>query len=494
MQALRQGGPEHMAARSKAGALTARERVLALLDPDSFVELDLFVDGVVAGHGLVDGREVYVFSQGWTNEPRSGANGTSSGERVGAMHKISKVIDLALLCGVPVIGLYDGSLSGLGRLVPPGDASDGYSAAAVRAVMASGVVPQISAVMGPCIGGAAHLAALGDLVVMVKGYGHLAATGPEAARAAGEQATLEELGGAMTHAQQTGTIHLALEDERQCVASVRRLLSYLPLNNLEAAPIVESGDPIGRKGEALLALGRRAERESGDDIRTVIKVVADQEEFLELMPSWAENLVIGLARLGGRSVGVVANQPCCGGGRLDGDAAVKAARFIRLCDAFNLPVVTFVDTPGYVPGVREEHGGAVRHGAKLLSAYCEATVPKLTVITGRAYGEAYEVMGSKGVRADFCLAWSGADLRPLGLGAAARPVDSLTDVTAAASGGTAGGAAGDNDMRLYAAAEKGLLDDVIQPEETRPRLIAALRACISKREGYPPKKHGNIPL
>lgn len=511
-RALQKGGPEHMAARKQAGTLTARERVLALVDPDSFVELDLFVDGVVAGHGLVDGREVYVFSQGWTEEPWSGLSGTHhalGGRYARAIQKIVKVIDLALMSGVPIIGLYDEGLCGPGAAAPSWEASGGYSAAAFRAVMASGVVPQISAVMGPCVGGAAHLVALSDIVLMVKGRGVLSTTGPEAAEAVGDPGTLEELGGAMTHARKTGTVHLAADDERHCLAAIRHLLSYLPLNNLETAPIVESGDPIGRKAELLTTLGRRTGQQPTGDIRSVIELVMDQGEFFELMPSWADNMVTGFARLGGRSVGVVANQPSRKNGSLDKDASVKAARFIRFCDAFNLPVVTFVDTPGYAPGMREEQGGAVRHGAKLLSAYCEATVPKLTVITGRAYGEAYEVMGSKEVRSDFCLAWSGADLRALQLDAFSCGATTIAGTTlggATIAGTTMAGAtvtgtedatpgAGeDGDTLLYVAAEKGLLDDVIQPEETRPRLAAALRACLSKREGSPPKKHGNIPL
>lgn len=477
-QALQKGGPEHIAARGRKGALTARERVLGVLDPGTFAELDLFVDGVVAGHGLVDGREVYVFSQGWTHDPRR--DRTRAGEEAphawaaGAVQKMVKVIDLAMSSGAPIIGLYDCGLD------DPDRGRGGYTDVFLHNVMASGLIPQISAVMGPCLGGAAYPATMTDFVIMVKGTSHLSVTGTEEASALGEETTLEELGGALANSTKSGVAHLAADDEAQCLEMIRRLLAYLPQNNLETAPIVAAGDPVDRKDGGLDAPAENA-ADGAYDMRAVVERVVDGGEFLELMPSWAENLVIGFARLGGRSVGIVGNQPLHGDGRLDNDASVKGARFVRFCDAFNIPIVTFVDTPGYVPGVAEEHRGAARHGAKLLCAYCEATVPKLTVVTGRAYDEAYEVMGSKGVRADFSFAWPSADLRIAGL-APAQPAPGQVE-------GDSGGEA-----LLYLAAESGLLDDVIQPEETRPRLIAALRACISKREGRPPKKHGNIPL
>ena len=474
-QALRKGGPEHIAARSQRGVLTARERVLKVLDPGTFVELDLFVDGVVAGHGLVDGREVYVFAQGWTQDPRrdrsAGGADSSASRSKGATQKMVKVIDLAMMSGAPIVGLYDCGID------DPDSGRGGYTDVSLHNVMASGLIPQISAVMGPCLGGAAYSATMSDFVIMVKGSSHLSVTGPEAASASGEETTLEELGGALANSSKSGVAHLAADDETQCLDMIRRLLAYLPQNNLESAPIVEAGDPVDRNDGGIDAVAS-ATAAGAYDMRAVVEQVVDGGEFLELMPFWAENLVIGFGRLAGRSVGIVGNQPLQADGRLDKDASVKGARFIRFCDAFNIPVVTFVDTPGYVSGVAQEHGGAARHGAKLLCAYCEATVPKLTVVTGKAYGEAYEVMGSKGVRADFAFAWSNADLRVDGA-APAEP----------APGQSAGG----EDL-LYRAAESGLLDDVIQPEETRPRLIAALRACISKREGRPPKKHGNMPL
>jgi propionyl-CoA carboxylase beta chain len=477
-QALQKGGPEHIAARGKKGALTARERVLTVLDPETFVELDLFVDGVVAGHGLVDGREVYIFAQGWTHDSRqdraSDSRAALHARAEGAVQKIVKVIDLAMMSGAPIIGLYDCGVD------DPDRGRGGYTDVFLHNVMASGMIPQISAVMGPCLGGAAYPATMTDFVIMVKGSSHLSVAGPEAARSSGEETTLEELGGALTHSTKSGIAHLAADDETQCLETIRRLLAYLPQNNLETAPIVEAGDPADRKDGGLDAVAGEAAA-GAYDIRAVVEQVVDGGEFLELMPSWAQNLVIGFARLGGRSVGIVGNQSLHGEGRLDSDASVKGARFVRFCDAFNIPLVTFVDTPGYVPGAAEEHGGAARHGAKLLCAYCEATVPKLTVVTGRAYHEAYEVMGSKGVRADFCFAWPAADMRVAGL-APAEPAPGKSE------------ADGGGEALLYLAAENGLLDDVIQPSETRPRLIAALRACISKREGRPPKKHGNIPL
>ncbi len=474
-QALQRGGPEHIAARGQRGVLTARERALKVLDPGTFVELDLLVDGVVAGHGLVDGREVYVFAQGWTHDsrqdrPRGGAESARPGDE-SSVRKMVKVIDLAMMSGAPIIGLYDCGDD-------PDGVRGGYAEVSLHNVMASGFIPQISAVMGPCLGGAAYPAALTDFVLMVKGTSHLSVT--EAGGSADEQVTMEELGGALANSTRSGVAHLAADDETQCLEMIRRLFAYLPQNNLETAPIVEVGDPVDRKDGGLDALLRNAQ-DGAYDMRAVVEQVVDGGHFFELMPAWADNLVIGFGRLAGRSVGIVGNQPQQREGRLDSDASVKGARFIRFCDAFNIPIVTFVDTAGYVPGIAEEHCGAARHGAKLLGAYCEATVPKLTLITGKAYDQAYEVMGSKGVRADFSFAWSIADLRVRTL-APAEPAPGL--VEADESG----------EALLYRAAESGLLDDVIQPEETRPRLIAALRACISKREGRPPKKHGNIPL
>jgi propionyl-CoA carboxylase beta chain len=351
--------------------------------------------------------------------------------------------------------------------------------------MASGLVPQIAAIMGPCEGSAAYSPVLADFTVMVKGSGELFLSGPEAARVVvGEETTIEELGGARVHSETSGVAHLAADDEVKCLTAVRALLSYLPQNNLEETPRMASTDQLDRRDEDLEALMPAGEdragageaaagRAGGYDVREIITRVVDDRVFLELQAGWAKNLVVGFARLGGRAIGVVANQPVHLGGRLDIDASVKGARFVRTCDAFNIPLLTFVDTPGYLPGKAQERAGLVRHATKLLYAFCEATVPKLTVITGKAYGEAYEVMGSKHIRADINLAWPSAEI---GRGESGSP-------------GPASEASSP-----FAAAELGYLDDVIEPRDTRPRLAAALEACASKREGRPPKKHGNIPL
>jgi propionyl-CoA carboxylase beta chain len=466
-QALLEGGPEQAAARRKNELLSARERVLALLDPGSFVELDVLVAGVVTGHGKVNGRDVYLFSQ-----EGSGAD-MYSRERFA--QKTVKVVDLAMKNGAPVIGIHDagehweheGGLRALGA----------YADIFFRNVMASGVVPQISAIMGVCGGAPAYLPVLADFTLMVKGSSQLFLAGPETARdVLGEKTTIEELGGGRTHSEQTGIAHLAAEDEGACLTALRGLLSYLPQNNLEDVPRAVCTDPAERRDEGLekLMLGREDDSgATGHDIREVVTRVVDGGEFLELQAGWARNLVIGFARLNGRAVGVVANQPAQLDGRLDSNASAKGARFVRTCDAFNIPLLTFVDSPGFVPGKAQERSGLLRDATKLLYAFCEATVPKLTVVTGRAYGEAYEVMCSKHIRADFNLGWPSAEI--------------------------AGSAPGDADEHPerrspFTAAKRGYLDDVVEPGDTRPRLVAALEACASKREGRPPKKHGNIPL
>ncbi len=464
-EALLEGGPEQAAARNKNELLSARERVLALLDPGSFVELDVLVDGVVTGHGKVSGRDVFLFSQ----DARDGY----SRERFA--QKTVKVVDLAMKTGAPVVGIHDAGdraeqEGGLGAL-------GAYADIFFRNVMASGLVPQISAIMGQCGGAASYSPALADFTLMVKGSSQLFLTGPEAARTVlGEETTIEALGGGRTHSEKSGIAHLAADDEAQCLQTVRRLLSYLPQNNLEEVPRVSCTDPAERRDEGLerLMLGSEsASGEGGYDMREVVTRVVDGGEFLELQAGWARNLVVGFARLNGRAIGVVANQPAHLGGRIDIDASAKGARFVRTCDAFNIPLLTFVDTPGFAPGKAQERGGLLRDVTKLLYAYCEATVPKLTVVTGKAYGEAYEVMCSKHIRADFNLAWPSAEI-------------------AASAARTAVG--GWEVHSPFAAAKRGYLDDVIEPGDTRPRLVAALEACASKREGRPPKKHGNIPL
>ncbi len=464
-EALLEGGLEQAAARHKNDLLSARERVLALLDPASFVELDVLVDGVVTGHGKVNGRDVFVFSQ-------EAADGYS---RERFAQKTVKIVDLAMKTGAPVVGIHDAGdrwehEGGLGSL-------GAYADIFFRNVMASGLVPQISAIMGQCGGAAAYSPVLADFTLMVKGSSQLFLTGPVAARTVlGEEATIEELGGGRTHSERSGIAHLAADDEAKCLQALRGLLSYLPQNNLEEVPRVVCADPAERRDEGLERLmlgGEGSSSEAGYDMREVITRVVDGGELLELQARWARNLVIGFARLNGRAIGVVANQPARLGGRLDMDASAKGARFVRTCDAFNIPLLTFVDTPGFVPGKAQARAGLLRDATKLLYAFCEATVPKLTLVTGKAFGEAYEVMCSKHIRADFNLAWPSAEIAASATASAVRRREAHSPFTAA---------------------KRGYLDDVIEPRDTRPRLVAALEACASKREGRPPKKHGNIPL
>jgi propionyl-CoA carboxylase beta chain len=460
-EALLEGGPEQAAARRKNELLSARERVLAVLDPGTFVELDVLVDGVVTGHGKVRGRDVYLFSQD--------GDRTDGFSRERFAQKSVKVIDLAMKNGAPVIGIHDAGE----RWQPDGGlgALGAYADIFFRNVMASGVVPQIAAILGRCGGAAAYSPVLADFTLMVKGSGELFLAGPEAARTVlGEDTTFEELGGGRTHSENSGIAHLAADDEAGCLAAARDLLSYLPQNNLEDVPRATCGDPADRRDDALEKLMLGAE---DYDVREVVAGVADDRRFLELQAGWAKNLVVGFARLNGRAVGIVANQPVEQDGRIDMAAASKGARFVRTCDAFNIPLLTFVDTPGFVPGRAQERAGLLRDATKLLYAFCEASVPKLTVVTGRAYGEAYEVMCSKHIRADFNLAWPSAEIGASAGGSAVRGWEAHSPVTAA---------------------KRGYLDDVIEPRDTRPRLVAALEACASKREGRPPKKHGNIPL
>lgn len=464
MEALQSGGPEKAAARRRKGTGTARERVLRLVDPDTFVELDVFVDGAVTGHGKVGGRDVYVFAQDG-EVPQETLDETFA-------HKMVKVVDLAMKNGAPLVGLYD---CGYAR----GSAADGpaplggYADLFFRNVMASGLIPQIAAVMGPCAGAAAYSPSLMDVTIMLKGSSHLHLGEPRTSAAGEDTAVaLEELGGARTHGERSGVAHLAADDEVHLVEMIRTLLGYLPQNNLEETPRRQrSGAAAG--AEDRLASLMQADADCSYDMRDVITSIVDAGEFFELSPTWATRLVIGLARLEGRAVGVVGNQPACEGGRLDMSAAAKGARFVRFCDAFNLPLVVLVDTPGFVGGAEQEHSGVIRGAAQLLYAFCEATVPKLTVVTHRAYGEGFEVMCSKHVRADFNFAWSTAEI------SAAAP---------------SGAFDGEEQVSPYEAALRGHLDDVIEPGETRSRLVAALEACASKREGRPPKKHGNIPL
>jgi acetyl-CoA carboxylase carboxyltransferase component len=501
-EAQQGGGPERVARQHEKGKLTARERIERLLDPGSFVETDPFVthrvtdfemgtrripgDGVVTGYGTIDGRRVFLFSQDFT----------VFGGSLGEMHarKITKIMDLAMKVGAPVIGLND---SGGARIQEGVLSLGGYAEIFFRNVLASGVVPQISAIMGPCAGGAVYSPAMTDFTLMVKGTSYMFITGPEVIKAVtGEEVTFEALGGAMTHNERSGVAHFAAEDEDECLALLRRLLSYLPGNNLEDPPFLETGDDPGRADPELDALVP-ADPEKPYDMRDVIARVVDRDTFLEVQAHWARNIVVGFARLDGHSVGLVGNQPKILAGTLDIDASTKAARFVRFCDAFNVPLVTFVDVPGFLPGTQQEYGGIIRNGAKLLYAYCEATVPKITVITRKAYGGAYDVMCSKHIRGDFNFAWPTAEIAVMGPEGAV-PIVFKKEIEAAADP-----KARERELvqeyrekfaNPYIAAEMGYVDDVIEPRETRPRIVSALHTLRNKRERRPAKKHGNLPL
>ncbi len=496
------GGSRRIEQQHAKGKLTARERLALLLDPDSFVELDSFVthratdfgladerplgDGVVTGWGRIDGRVVYVFSQDFT------VFGGSLSETHAA--KICKVMDLAVRNGAPVIGLNDSG----GARIQEGVASlGGYADIFLRNTLASGVVPQISAILGPCAGGAVYSPAITDFVFMVRGTSHMFVTGPNVVKTVThEDVSFDELGGADTHAETSGVAHFVYPSEPECLQAIRTLLSFLPSNNLDDAPQQPTDDPADRRDESLLHVLPES-ASTPYDMHDVIRAVVDDGAFFDVMPGFAGNILTGYARLGGRSVGVIANQPAVLAGVLDINASVKAARFIRFCDAFNIPLITFVDVPGFLPGVAQEHGGIIRHGAKLLFAYCEATVPKLTVITRKAYGGAYDVMSSKHIRGDVNLAWPSAEIAVMGpkgaveilyrreIAAAEDPARELADRTAEYTAAFA---------TPYQAAARGYVDAVIDPRDTRPRLIEALATLVGKRDRNPPRKHGCIPL
>jgi acetyl-CoA carboxylase carboxyltransferase component len=496
------GGPERTARQHGAGKLTARERLAELLDPGTFVELDRFVthratafgmdkveapaDGVVTGYGAINGRLAYVFSQDFT------VLGGSLGE--GHAQKICKVMDLALRNGAPVIGLND---SGGARIQEGVAALGGYAEIFLRNTLASGVVPQISAIMGPCAGGAVYSPAITDFTIMVRGTSYMFVTGPQVVRAVThEDVTFEELGGADVHAGRSGVAHFIADSDSDCLRLIRRLLAYLPQNNLDDPPRVSSSDDPRRMDAALDALVPE-DPHRPYDMHDVIARVVDGGEFLEVHEHFAQNLLVGFARLGGHPVGVVAQQPAVLAGVLDINGSVKGARFVRFCDAFNIPLVTFVDVPGFLPGTAQEHGGIIRHGAKLLFAYCEATVPKLAVITRKAYGGAYDVMSSKHIRGDLNLAWPTAEIAVMGPEGAIdivfrRELEEAQDREATRAQLVAEYRA--QFANPYVAAGRGYVDDVIEPHETRPRLISALEMLRGKRDRNPPKKHGNIPL
>jgi propionyl-CoA carboxylase beta chain len=497
------GGEQRVEKQHAAGKLTARERVTALLDPGSFQELDALVihrsrdfgmernripgDGVVSGHGRVDGRPVLVFAQDFT------VFGGSLSETFA--EKICKVMDLAMKTGVPLIGLND---SGGARIQEGVVALAGYADIFLRNTLASGVVPQISAIMGPCAGGAVYSPAITDFTVMVRDTSYMFITGPDViAEVTHEQVTKEDLGGAMTHNSTSGVAHFAAADDRDALLVIRELLSYMPSNNMEDPPFRATEDADDRTHEQLNSVVPQNPNQPYD-IKQVIEAVVDDGRFLEVHEHFARNIVVGFARLGGKSVGFVANQPAVLAGVLDINASVKGARFVRFCDCFNIPLITLEDVPGFLPGTDQEYRGIILHGAKLLYAYAEATVPKLTVITRKAYGGAYCVMASKHIRTDFNFAWPSAEIAVMGAEGAVKIVY-RGELKQAGEGAEALRHKHAEDYRQrfanpYVAAERGYVDEVIEPARTRPKLIAALRLLENKRDQNPPRKHGNIPL
>jgi propionyl-CoA carboxylase beta subunit len=496
------GGEDRLRRQHDAGKLTARERIDLLFDAGSFQEVDKLVthrcrdfgmedqivpgDGVVAGHGRIDGRPVYAFAQDFT------VFGGSLSETNAA--KIVKIMDLALKMGAPVVGLND---SGGARIQEGVLSLGGYADIFLRNTLASGVIPQISAIMGPCAGGAVYSPAITDFNVMVEGTSYMFVTGPDVIRTVThEDVTKEQLGGAHTHNEISGVAHFAVPDDRECLRLIRDLLSYLPSNNVDEPPRRPTSDPANREDDALERLVPDSPNQPYD-MHDLVHAVADDGAFLEVHQHFARNIIVGFAHLGGRSVGFVANQPAHLAGTLDIDASVKAARFVRFCDAFNIALVTFEDVPGFLPGTRQEYGGIIRHGAKLLFAYAEATVPKLTVITRKAYGGAYCVMASKHIRTDVNFAWPSAEIAVMGPEGAVnvlyrRELEAAEDPVAQRALRVA--EFREKFANPYIAASRGFVDAVIRPRETRARLIAALATLETKRDRNPPKKHGNIPL
>ena len=496
------GGAERIEKQHAAGKLTARERIEALVDPGTFEELDRLVthrardfgmedtvipgDGVITGYARIEDRLVYLFAQDFT------VFGGSLSEAYA--EKICKVMDLAMKIGAPILGLND---SGGARIQEGVVSLAGYSEIFLRNTLASGVVPQISAIMGPCAGGAVYSPAITDFTFMVRDTSYMFVTGPDVIKTVThEQVSMEKLGGAATHNEVSGVAHVMTEDDRDCLQKIRRLLSFLPSNNLDEAPVVECTDPPDREDEAMDSLVPE-EPDRPYDMKELIRSVVDDGEFFEIHEHFARNMVVGLARLGGRSVGIVANQPATLAGVLDIDASVKGARFVRFCDAFNIPLVTFEDVPGFLPGTDQEWGGIIKHGAKLLFAYAEATVPKLTVVTRKAYGGAYCVMASKHIRTDVNYAYPTAEIAVMGPEGAVNIL--YRKELAAASDAEALRKEKVAEFRAklanpYVAAERGYIDEVIEPRQTRRKLTTALAALATKRDRNPPKKHGNIPL
>jgi propionyl-CoA carboxylase beta chain len=501
-QAELAGGEERVRRQHTAGKKTARERLELLLDPGSFAEIDKFVvhqshdfgmaeqripgDGVITGSGRIHGRPVFVFAQDFT------VFGGSLSEAYA--RKICKVMDLATKTGTPVIGLND---SGGARIQEGVVSLAGYADIFLRNTLASGVVPQISAVMGPCAGGAVYSPAITDFVFMVKHTSYMFVTGPDVIRAVThETVSAEELGGAATHSATSGVAHFAADSEDECLALIRELMTFLPRNNLEDPPLRPTRDPVDRRDEALQTIVPDQPNKPYDML-DIIRAVLDDRYFFEVQAAFAPNLVVGFGRLGGRPVGIVANQPLHLAGCLDISASLKGARFVRFCDCFNIPLVTFEDVPGFLPGTAQEFGGIIKHGAKLLYAFCEATVPKLTVITRKAYGGAYCVMSSKHIRGDANFAYPTAEIAVMGPDGAVnilyrREMEQAKDPAAFKEEKTR--EYREKFAHPYVAAERGYIDEVIEPRDTRARLVAALELTRTKRDANPPKKHGNIPL
>lgn len=496
------GGEEKIKKQHDAKKLTARERILALMDEGSFIEVDAFVthrcnefnmanteapgEGVVTGYGTVDGRLVYVYAQDFT----------VIGGSLGEMHakKICKIMDMALKMGAPVIAMND---SGGARIQEGVNALAGFGDIFYRNTKCSGVIPQISVIMGPCAGGAVYSPALTDFIFMVENTSQMFITGPQVIKAVtGEDVTLEELGGAKSQAEKSGVAHFTSATDGECIAKIKRLLSFLPSNNLEGAPVDAPSDDINRISEKLTTIVPD-DANKAYDVKAVIAEVVDNADFMEVMENYAKNIVIGFAKMNGATVGIVANQPMDKAGALDVNASDKAARFIRFCDCFNIPLVTFTDVPGFLPGVSEEHNGIIRHGAKILYAYSEATVPKINVIIRKAYGGAYIAMSSKHLGADMVMAWPTAEIAVMGPEGAANII--FKDDIKNSADPIAERKAKIEEYREkfanpYEAAKFGYIDDVIEPDSTRPRIIAALEMLASKRENSPSKKHGNIPM
>jgi propionyl-CoA carboxylase beta chain len=501
-EALLGGGQKRIDAQHKKGKLTARERIDILLDEGSFEEMDMLArhrsiafgldkerplgDGVVTGYGTIDGRLVYVFSQDFT----------VFGGSLSEVHaeKIVKIMNMAMKMGAPVIGLND---SGGARIQEGVVSLGGYADIFLLNTLASGLIPQISAVMGPCAGGAVYSPAITDFVLMVKNTSYMFVTGPNVVKTVThEEITSEDLGGAMTHATKSGVAHFASENELDCLMKIRKLFSYMPSNNLEDAPMVFNDDPVDRCEEALKSIVPDNPNKPYD-IKDVIRMIVDHGDFFEVHEEYAQNIVVGFARLDGRSVGLVANQPAVLAGVLDIDSSLKGARFVRFCDAFNIPLIVFEDVPGFLPGSDQEWRGIIKHGAKLLYAFCEATVPKVTVITRKAYGGAYDVMNSKHVRGDINLAWPSAEIAVMGAKGAVEIIFKKEIESSSEPAQTAESLVEEYKEKFanpYSAAERGYVDDVIEPQVTRPKLIKAMKMLENKIDRNPKKKHGNIPL